>query len=555
MQVRIIKHSFANDSVDASCVKILENHGVQVTLKTDHTKPELLEAIKRQVWIRGYSVFLLGKVYAAPRHVVDERYSEAACQFSAVGAVNILRRPAFGYDGLIVRSATKVTSDVIKAGQSLKVIGRAGTGVDNIDCDAATRQGILVINAPGGNTLSAAELTCAMIITLSREIPAATISLKGGKWDRKTFMGNELYGKTLAILGLGRIGKEVATRMQSFGMKTIGFDPIVPKEVSREFGVESMSLDEIWPLADYITVHTPLIPQTKDLIGKASLQKCKKGVRIINVARGGIVNEDDLLAALESGQCGGAGLDVFIEEPPKNTKLLEHPKVICTPHLGANTKEAQLRVAQEIAEQFVALSKGQAVPGVVNAPSLSQTQVPENKPWADLCVALGKIAAGLVGSLASGLQVELTTKGAEIEKKGQFLASAACIGLLNQFGQSHANFINVTVLSADSGIKTSHKHVPQAVFGKAEVSLTVKSGSVVHTVVGTVSGPTLLLCSLDDAAFQPLQLLSPGGLLLGIGDDSPNTLAQVIGGLVNSGVWRGGDTLARVSLPSLLLCG
>lgn len=482
-----IKKVLISDSVDASAVKILESHGVQVTLKTDYTKPELLQAIQ-------------------------------------------------GYDGLIVRSATKVTSDVIKAGQSLKVIGRAGTGVDNIDCDAATRQGILVINAPGGNTLSAAELTCAMIVTLSREIPAATMSLKGGKWDRKVFMGNELYGKTLAIIGLGRIGKEVATRMQSFGMKTIGFDPIVPKEVSREFGVESMSLDEIWPQADYITVHTPLIPQTKDLIGKASLQKCKKGVRVINVARGGIVNEDDLLAALESGHCGGAGLDVFIEEPPKNTKLIGHPKVICTPHLGANTKEAQLRVAQEIAEQFVALSKGLAVPGVVNAPSLAQTQVPENKPWADLGIALGKIAAALAGSLSSGLQVEVTTKGTELEKKGQFLSSAACIGLLNQFGQSHANFINVTVLASDAGVKASHKHAAQAVYSKAELVVTVKSGSASHSVVGTVSGPTLLLCSLDDAAFQPLQLLSPGGLLLGTGEDSPNTLAQVIGGLVNSGV-------------------
>ncbi|KAH9370495.1 hypothetical protein HPB48_020545 [Haemaphysalis longicornis] len=512
-----IKKVLISDSVDASAVKILESHGVQVTLKTDYTKPELLQAI-----------------------------------------------------------------------QSLKVIGRAGTGVDNIDCDAATRQGILVINAPGGNTLSAAELTCAMIVTLSREIPAATMSLKGGKWDRKVFMGNELYGKTLAIIGLGRIGKEVATRMQSFGMKTIGFDPIVPKEVSREFGVESMSLDEIWPQADYITVHTPLIPQTKDLIGKASLQKCKKGVRVINVARGGIVNEDDLLAALESGHCGGAGLDVFIEartppfylpakknrqgklgaveltssawsspwkaidsavhvldviltlipamEPPKNTKLIGHPKVICTPHLGANTKEAQLRVAQEIAEQFVALSKGLAVPGVVNAPSLAQTQVPENKPWADLGIALGKIAAALAGSLSSGLQVEVTTKGAELEKKGQFLSSAACIGLLNQFGQSHANFINVTVLASDAGVKASHKHAAQAVYSKAELVVTVKSGSASHSVVGTVSGPTLLLCSLDDAAFQPLQLLSPGGLLLGTGEDSPNTLAQVIGGLVNSGV-------------------
>ncbi|EEC01200.1 D-3-phosphoglycerate dehydrogenase, putative, partial [Ixodes scapularis] len=469
-----IKKVLISDAVDASCVKILENNGVQVTLKTDFTKPELLQAIE-------------------------------------------------GYDALIVRSATKVTSDVIKAGQALKVIGRAGTGVDNIDCDAATRQGILVINAPGGNTLSAAELTCAMIVTLSREIPAATMSLKAGKWDRKTFMGNELYGKTLAIVGLGRIGKEVALRMQSFGMKTIGFDPIVPKEVSREFGVESMSLDEIWPLADYITVHTPLIPQTKDLIGKASLQKCKKGVKIINVARGGIVNEDDLLAALESGHCGGAGLDVFLEEPPKNTQLIAHPKVVCTPHLGANTKEAQLRVAQEIAEQFVDLSQGKSVPGVVNAPSLSQTQVPENKPWADLCFLLP------VGSTVNcSSTCALSVPGNELEKKGQFLSSAACIGVLKHLGHSQANFINGTVLASDAGVKVSHKHSQGPRFGTTEVALTVKSGQATHTLVGTVSGPALLLCAIDESTFQPCQLLSAGGLLLGIGDDSPNTLAQVI---------------------------
>jgi len=273
------------------------------------------------------------------------------------------------YDGLIVRSETKVTSEVLKAASKLKIVGRAGTGTDNIDIDVATSQNVLVMNTPGGNTISAAELTCILIASMARNVPAACASLKNGAWDRKLYSGDELYGKTLALLGLGRIGKEVALRMQSYGMKTIGYDPIIPGDVTKEFGVESMSLEEIWPKADYITVHTPLIPQTKHLINDAVFQKCKKGVRVINVARGGIIDEEALLKNLKTGQCGGAGLDVFVEEPPKSEyykELLAHPKMVCTPHLGASTGEAQKRVCEEIAEQFVQFFKGEEFVGAVN---------------------------------------------------------------------------------------------------------------------------------------------------------------------------------------------
>jgi len=266
------------------------------------------------------------------------------------------------YDGLIVRSETKVTAEVLKAGTKLKIVGRAGVGVDNIDCVFAKENGILVVNTPGGNTLSAAEHTCALMACMARHIPQACASLKAGAWDRKLYSGNELYGKTLAILGLGRIGKEVAIRMQSYGMTTIGYDPIIPGDVTKEFGVESMSLEEIWPKADYITVHTPLIPETKHLLNDTVFNKCKKGVRVVNVARGGIIDEESLLRNLKSGQCGGAGLDVFVEEPPKSEyykELLSHPKMVCTPHLGASTSEAQIRVAEEIAEELVKYFKSQ----------------------------------------------------------------------------------------------------------------------------------------------------------------------------------------------------
>ncbi|XP_013402731.1 D-3-phosphoglycerate dehydrogenase [Lingula anatina] len=357
-----LKKVLISDEVDPKCVQILQANGVDVVKDTKLTKEQLIQEIPK-------------------------------------------------YDGLIVRSATKVTADVIAAASNLKIIGRAGTGVDNIDCDAATKKGIIVMNTPGGNTLSAAELTCTMVCVLSRQVPQANDSLRAGRWDRKKFMGSEIFGKTLAIVGLGRIGKEVATRMQSFGMRTIGFDPIIPADVVAEFGVEWMSLEELWPLADYITVHTPLIPKTKNMINAEVFSKCKKGVKIINVARGGIVDEEALLEALNAGICGGAALDVFIQEPPKDFTLVQHPLVVSTPHLGANTTEAQSRVAEEIAQQFVDAMQGKSLFGALNAQALSNALSPATQPWVTLGEALGRLAASLAGEVNSNTQVQVITYG------------------------------------------------------------------------------------------------------------------------------------------------
>jgi len=298
------------DAVDQACVDLLKKNGIQVDCKYKLPKEELVKIVAN-------------------------------------------------YDGLIVRSDTKVTADVINAGKKLKVIGRAGAGVDNIDISAATAKNIIVLNTPGGNAISACELTCSLITTLARNVVPAAASLKAGRWDRKLYTGHELNGKTLAILGLGRIGREVALRMQAWGMKTIGFDPIVSATDAAKFNVAKMELTEIWPLADYITVHTPLIPETRNMINKKVFSMCKKGVRIVNVARGGIIHEEDLLTALQDGSCGGAALDVFEQEPPTNPvtlKLIQNDKVVATPHLGASTGEAQVRVAVEVAEQFIALT-------------------------------------------------------------------------------------------------------------------------------------------------------------------------------------------------------
>uniref|UniRef100_A0A8D0CWP7 phosphoglycerate dehydrogenase n=1 Tax=Sander lucioperca TaxID=283035 RepID=A0A8D0CWP7_SANLU len=312
-----IKTVLISESVDPRCKTILEENGIRVTEKQNMKKDELMAEIK-------------------------------------------------DYDGLVVRSATKVTSDIINAA-NLKIIGRAGTGVDNVDVDAATKKGIIVMNTPSGNTISAAELTCALLMSLSRNVPQAAMSMKQGNWDRKKFMGAELYGKVLGIVGLGRIGKEVASRMQSFGMRTIGYDPITPPEVTASWGVEQMSLEQLWPQCDYITVHTPLMPSTVGLLNDETFAKCKKGVKVVNCARGGIIDEAALLRALESGQCGGAGLDVFVEEPPQNRSLVDHPNVISCPHLGASTKEAQARCGEDIALQIVDMVKGKKLVGAVSS--------------------------------------------------------------------------------------------------------------------------------------------------------------------------------------------
>lgn len=270
------------------------------------------------------------------------------------------------YDAIIVRSETKVTKEVINAATHLRVIGRAGTGLDNIDVEAATKKGIIVMNTPEGNTISAAEHTISMMLALSRNIPQAYLSLKKRKWDRKRFMGTEVYGKTLGIVGLGRIGSEVAKRAQGLKMKVIAYDPFISAEKAEEMGVALFELEEFLPQIDYLTVHTPLTSQTKGMIGEKEIALMKEGARIINCARGGIIEEIALYEALKEERLSGAALDVFEEEKPFGSPLLELDSVVLTPHLGASTKEAQRRVATDIASQIIDALKGRKVRNAVN---------------------------------------------------------------------------------------------------------------------------------------------------------------------------------------------
>ncbi|XP_046423319.1 D-3-phosphoglycerate dehydrogenase [Neodiprion fabricii] len=472
-----------SDAVDDACVALLTSHGVPVTKKYKMSKEELLQEIKH-------------------------------------------------HDGLIVRSDTKVTAEVLAAASSLRVVGRAGTGVDNIDLQAATRKGIVVLNTPGGNSISACEMTCALITSLARNVAQAAQSLRAGRWDRKLYSGHELAGKTLAVLGLGRIGREVAIRMQSYGMRVIGFDPMTSTEAAKEFGVEKMELEQIWPLADYITVHTPLIPQTRNLINATTLAKSKKGVRVINVARGGIVDEEALLDSLKAGHCGGAALDVFVEEPPKNPatlELIQHPNVIGTPHLGASTTEAQQRVAVEIAEQFLAISgrsTAYSVTGIVNAPILTAALSDVNAAWINLSKKLGQLGGKFLKKGSGSISIESQTIGSDMEKK-KFVHTAVLVGILAGQTKNGLNLINAPILAKDIGVSIKESHAD------GENAVAVKVGQ--HQVKGTVRGANEpLLISIDDAIFSNgVPLVDNLSLYRGSG---PGDLASIVTALSAKGV-------------------
>ncbi|XDV29999.1 hypothetical protein PO909_033010 [Leuciscus waleckii] len=480
----LVKRVLISESVDPCCKTILQENGIEVTEKQQMTKEELIAEIQN-------------------------------------------------YDGLVVRSATKVTADVINAGSNLKIIGRAGTGVDNVDVDAATKRGIIVMNTPSGNTISAAELTCALLMSLSRHIPQAVMSMKDGKWDRKKFMGAELYGKVLGIVGLGRIGKEVAGRMQSFGMKTIGYDPITPPEVSAGWGVEQMSLEQLWPQCDYITVHTPLMPSTTGLLNDASFAKCKKGVKVVNCARGGIIDEAALLRAVESGQCGGAGLDVFVEEPPKNRALVNHPNVISCPHLGASTKEAQARCGKDIALQIVDMVTGKALVGAVNAQVLVSSFSPDSHQWIRLGESMGRVLKACSTSKKPYSQVHVTSLGESLKKSTGFLSSAAVVGLLTEGPQKGPNLVNALPLAAETGItmKTDHNDSNDREACVVEVSVNGSSCKA----VGSVQAGVPVLLELNGSVFrQPVPL--SGHLLFFKAASSTELLLSITGVLAAAGV-------------------
>jgi D-3-phosphoglycerate dehydrogenase len=390
------------------------------------------------------------------------------------------------YDALLVRSGTEVTAKVIEAAKRLKFIGRAGAGVDNIDTDAATRRGIIVANAPEGNTLAATEHTMAMMLSLARNIPQATASLKKKEWKRSRFMGVELNDKTLGIVGFGRIGRELAKRANSLDMHCVAYDPFISKERAAQLGVEVMTLENLFKVADVITVHTPLIKETKHIVNAKSIATMKDGVRIINCARGGIIDEKALYDAIKSGKVAGAALDVFEAEPPFESPLLTLEQVIVTPHLGASTVEAQQNVAISVAKQCIAVLQGGSAKYVVNAPMVPPEHAEVLEPFAQLAEKMGRFAIQLVqGRLAS---VECIYGGELSAYAGsmKFVTRLALKGLLDPILQQPVNIVNAEFIAKERGISVSETVTQESHGFKNLITIRIKTDTTEETVSGTV---------------------------------------------------------------------
>ena len=374
----------------------------------------------------------------APRVLISDKLSPAAVAIFKARGVEVDVKPGLDkdelakiigdYDGLAIRSATKVTAKLLEHAKKLKVVGRAGIGVDNVDIPAATAKGVIVMNTPFGNSITTAEHAIALMFALARQLPAADASTQAGKWEKNRFMGVELTGKTLGIIGCGNIGSIVASRGLGLKMRVIAFDPFLSAERAAEIGVEKVELDELLKRADFITLHTPMTAQTKNILSAENLAKTKKGVRIINCARGGLVDEAALRAALDSGHVAGAAFDVFVEEPATANPLFGHPNVVATPHLGASTTEAQENVALQVAEQMSDYLVRGAITNAVNFPSITAEEAPKLKPFIALAEGLGSFAGQLTDDPI--VKVTITYEGGVAGLKTKALTSAAIAGLL-----------------------------------------------------------------------------------------------------------------------------
>jgi len=423
------------------------------------------------------------------------------------------------YDALIVRSQTQVTSDVIEAAANLKIIGRAGVGVDNIDVEAATQHGIIVINAPEGNMISAAEHTIAMMMSLSRNIPQANQSLKSGKWDRKTFTGVEVRGKTLGVIGLGRIGAEVAARAQGMKMNILAYDPFISEERAGELGVTLTTVDDIVLNSDYITVHTPLTKDTKNLIDKEQFEKAKTGLRIINCARGGIINEEALAEAVASGKVAGAAIDVFVNEPPLGSPLIEQDNIIVTPHLGASTQEAQVNVAVAVAEQIINLSKGLPVQNAINMPYVKQEVMKVLQPYLPLAEKIGRLAAQLMENKYE--RIELSYSGEIAERDTGPVTVAALKGVLEFAMGSSVNYINAPVIAKERKIKVIESKSKTSESYANLVMLRLFNNGDVKTVAGTMVGTNPRIVQINEYS---IDVLPSGHMLVALHEDHPNII-------------------------------
>lgn len=445
------------------------------------------------------------------------------------------------YDGVIVRSATKITAPIIASGKKLKIIGRAGVGVDNIDIAAATNAGVVVVNAPDGNTIAATEQTLALMLGLARNLPQSHKDLKEGKWNRKEYTGVELRGKILGLIGLGRIGTAVAKRAQAFEMKTIGFDPMVSPEAAAANGIEFKPMAEVIKQADFLSLHIPKTKESLNLINRDTIAIMKDGVRIINVARGGIINEEDLYDAVKSGKLAGAALDVFAVEPTTESSLFELNNIIVTPHLGASTKEAQINVALDVAREFVdVLAKGGMAKNAVNLAPIKPEVLTAIKPYLNLVEKMGKMQAQLAGGAIKNIKIVYSGELAEMEVST--LTTSFIKGLLEATIEDSVNFVNAHVIAKERGVLIEEVKSAEEGDYTSLISTTVVS-SYSKEIAGTLFGkddPRIV--RIDDCRID----IRPEGTILVIPHtDKPNVTGPVTSVIGNSGINISGMQIAR----------
>jgi D-3-phosphoglycerate dehydrogenase / 2-oxoglutarate reductase len=428
-------------------------------------------------------------------------------------------------EALVVRSETKVSRKIIENARMLRVVGRAGVGVDNVDVDAATQRGIVVMNTPGGNTISTAELTFSMLMALARKIPQAHASMKAGEWNRKAFSGVELYNKTLGILGMGRIGSEVARRAIAFGMRVLAYDPYLTLSRANAMQVELIELDDLFARADFITVHMPMSDETRGMINAAAFAKMKPGVRILNCARGGIVNETDLCAAIKDGKVAGAALDVYeIEPPPKDFPLRDLPQVVMTPHLGASTEEAQENVGIEVAEAITDFLLNGVVRNAVNLPNLDAKTYAQVKPYLALGEKLGRLVAQLAPKRNDRLVVTYGGKATEVP--GDPITRFVLKGFLESAGGKDVNQVNVRALAQGLGLRVEEIKSNEDTDFIEWLHLAVYSGDQKISAGGTLYGakkqPRIVRVN-----GQPVEIVPEGVLFFMTNKDRPGIVGQL----------------------------
>ncbi len=448
-----------------------------------------------------------------------------------------------GYDALAVRSATKVTARLLERATRLRVIGRAGVGVDNVDLDAATRRGVVVMNTPGGSSVTVAELALAMILGLSRHVPAATASVKAGKWEKKRFQGHELAGKTLGVVGIGNIGSVLVERALAMKMRVIAYDPFISPDAAAKLGVALVELDRLWVEADIVSLHVPLTEQTRNLVDARVLARMKRGALLVNCARGGIVDERALAEALASGHLGGAALDVYEKEPPPpDHPLFAIESFVCTPHIGASTEEAQSAVAVAIAEQLAAYLERGVVTNAVNVPGLPREVLDQLAPYLPLVEKVGSLAAQLAPSGPTEVTVEVAGELAAVPMRP--LAARALVGLLRHFLETPLNDVNALAIAKDRGIAVREVRSAESHDYASLVTVTVRGQGGEAQVAGTVYGKREARIVRVDG-FR-LEAVPEGHVLVCENDDAPGVVGNLGTALGDAGV-----NIARVSLSRL----